>query len=107
SLLRGRLADVDGARRVRAVPVLGAAEVEHDHVALLDDAIALLVVRVRAVRARGDDRELDRGVAVRLQELGQLSGDLRLGPAGEARRRGVLEDGVRGRAGGGETRELL
>src|SRR4249919_3295040 len=50
SLLRGRLADVDGARRVRAVPVLGAAEVEHDHVALLDDAIALLVVRVRAVR---------------------------------------------------------
>src|SRR4051812_44513286 len=41
-LLRGRLAHVDGASHVRAVAILGAAEVEHDRVALLDDAIALL-----------------------------------------------------------------
>ena len=37
------------ARRVRSVAVHEAAEVEHDHVALLDDAGARLVVRVGAV----------------------------------------------------------
>ena len=56
ALLVGRLADVDGAGGVGAVAVLEAAEVEHDHVALLDDPVAHLVVRVGAVRARSRRR---------------------------------------------------
>jgi hypothetical protein len=60
ALLVGRLADVHGAGRVRAVAVLDAAEVEHDHVAVLDHALAHLVVGVGAVGPRADDRELDR-----------------------------------------------
>lgn len=55
-------ADVDRARGVGAVAVLEAAEVEDDHVAPLDDAVADLVVRVGSVGARGDDREVDLGV---------------------------------------------
>ena len=56
ALLGGRFADVDRARRVRAVAVLEAAEVEHDHVAVLDRAVAGLVVRVGAVGARSPRR---------------------------------------------------
>src|SRR6185436_2689417 len=57
ALLVGRLADVHAARGVRAVAVLQPAEVEDDHVAVLDPAVTRLVVRVGAVRARADDRE--------------------------------------------------
>jgi hypothetical protein len=39
--------------------VLEAAEVQDDHVALLDRALAHLVMRVGAVRARADDRDVD------------------------------------------------
>ena len=56
ALLVGRLADVDGAGGVGAVAVLEAAEVEHDHVAVLDHPVARLVVRVGAVRARSRRR---------------------------------------------------
>jgi hypothetical protein len=64
ALLVRRLADVDGPRRVRAVAVPEAAEVEHDHVAVLDLALAELVVRAGAVRARADDGEVDLRVSV-------------------------------------------
>src|SRR6185312_9256409 len=105
-LLLGWLADVDGAGRVRPVAVLRAAEVQDDHVALLDDAVALLVVGVRAVRAGGDDGELGPLVSVCDEEACELGGDLGLGPAGEAARRDLLEDGVRRGPGGGHPLEL-
>ena len=91
ALLVGRLADVDRAGRVRAVAVLEAAEVEHDHVAVLDRPLAGLVVRVGAVRARADDGEVDLRVAVLAQQLGEIGGDLglacgrRSGPRGSPR----------------------
>ena len=83
ALLVGRLADVHGAGRVGAVAVLDAAEVQHDHVAVLDHPLADLVVRVGAVGARADDGEVDLRVAVLAQQRGEVGGDLGLGPTGE------------------------
>ena len=59
AFLVGGLADMNRAGRVRSVAVLEAAEVEHHHVAVLDDPVAHLVVRVRAVGAGAHDGEVD------------------------------------------------
>ena len=88
ALLVGGLADVDRAARVGAVAVLEAAEVEDDHVALLDRPVARLVVRVGAVRPRADDGEVDLRVAVREEQRGQVGRHLVLGAA---RRSGRLQ----------------
>src|SRR3954452_325913 len=82
ALLRGRLADVDRARRVGAVAVLEPAEVEHDHVTRLDPPVARLVMRVGAVRARADDGEVDLAVAVLEEQRREIGGDLGLEPPG-------------------------
>ena len=78
ALLVGRLADVDRARGVRAVAVLEAAEVEDDHVAVLDHPLAGLVVRVGAVGSGADDGEVDLRVAVLAQQRGEVGGDVGL-----------------------------
>ena len=68
---------------VRAVAVHQAAEVEDDRVAVLDDPVAGLVVRVGAVRAGADDGEVDLLVPELAQQAGEVGGDLGLLPAGE------------------------
>ena len=103
----GRLADVDGAGRVRAVAVLDPAEVEHDHVAFLDHALAELVVGVGAVRARADDGEVDLRMSVLAEEAGEIGGDLALGAAGEAHLPDLLEARIGRGTRGGESFELL
>ena len=107
ALLVGRLAHVDCPRRVGAVPVLQPAEVEHDHVALLDHARAGLVMRVRAVRPRRDDGEVDAGMAVPQQELREVGGDVGLLPTREPELEEVGEGGVHGCSGCGHARQFL
>ena len=107
ALLVGRLADVDGAGRVRAVAVLDAAEVEDDHVAFLDHTLVELVVGVGAVRARADDGEVDLRMPVVAEEAGEVGGDLALAATRELTLGDLLEARVGGRAGGGEPLELV
>ena len=107
ALLVGRLAHVHRARRVRAVTVHDPAEVEDDHVALLDHARSELVVRVGAVRPRADEGELDLRVAVCLQGVGEVRRDLGLLPAGEAHLEDVVQRGVCSLSGGRESLELV
>src|SRR3954462_14085731 len=67
-----RLADVDGAGDVRPVAVAQPAQVEHDHVAHPDHPLAHVVVRVGAVGAGADDRELHARMPVPLEPGGEL-----------------------------------
>ena len=55
--------------RVAAVPVENAAEVQHERVAVFDDALGGLVMRRGRVRPGSDDREVDPVVAAREQQL--------------------------------------
>ena len=87
--------------------MLEAAEVEHHHVAVLDDAVAHLVVRVRPVRARADHGEVDLRVPEPAKERGQLVADLGLAPAGEAHLEDLAVRLVGGRPGCGEAAELV
>ena len=70
------LAHVDGPGCVGAVAVLQPAEIEHDHVALPNRAVAGLVMRVRAVRPGADDSEVDLRMAVLDEQTGEVGGDL-------------------------------
>src|SRR5690606_24389032 len=90
ALLVGGLPDVHGAGGVGAVAVLQAAEVEDDHVAVGDDAVAGLVVRVGAVGAGGDDGEVHAGVPVPQQQRGEVGGDVGLPAPGEGHRADLL-----------------
>ena len=83
AFLVGGFSHVDGARGVGAVAVLQAAEVEDDHVAVLDRAVAGLVVRVGAVRPGADDGEVDLRMAMVDEQGGEIGGDLGLLAAGE------------------------
>ena len=77
--LAGGCAEGDRARHVGVVAGEPGAEVELDHVALLQQAVAGLVVRLGGVLAEGDDR-VERqpvGALVQHQRL-ELPGDLLL-----------------------------
>ena len=89
-----RLAHMDGARSIRAVAVLEAAEVEHDHVAVLDRAVAGLVVRVGAVRPGASYGEVDLRMAVLDEQTGQVGGDLGFLAPREPHLKKLLEEGV-------------
>ena len=99
--------DVHGAGRVGPVAVLEAAEVEHDHVALLDRALAHLVMRVGAVGPGAHDGEVDLRVAVLAQQAGEIGGDLALGAPGELDADDLLEARVGGGARRGEALEFV
>ena len=107
ALLGGRLADVDGAGDVGGVAALDAAEVEHDHVALLDLSTRDLVVGVGAVRPGPHQRELDLGVAVLAQQVGEVGSDVELAAAREPDPQEVSEDGIQRGGAGGEQLELV
>src|SRR5690606_33967200 len=98
--------DVHGAGGVGAVAVLQAAEVEDDHVAVGDDAVAGLVLWAGAVGAVGDDGEVHAGVPVPLQQHGEVGGDVGLPAAGEGHRADLLDHGVGGGPGGGQQCRL-
>ena len=105
--LRARLADADGARGVGAVAVHEPAEVQDHGVALLDDPFAGLVVRVGAVGARPDDREVDLFVPELAQQPGEVGRDLVLAPTGEAQPEDLEEGGVGRRAGRRQPGQLV
>src|SRR5215217_7412477 len=75
----GALPDDDGPRDVRSVAVDEPAEVEDDRLAGADPAVARVVVRRRCVGPGRDDREVDRLVAVRAKQVGELGRDILLG----------------------------
>ena len=54
-IFRFRLPAEEGAGHVGAVPVLAAAHVDHDAVALFQRRVVRLVVGIRGVGAEGDD----------------------------------------------------
>ena len=107
AFLVGRFSYVHGAGDVRAVAVLDAAEVHHDHVPVLDHPLADLVMRVGAVGARADDREVDLRVAVLSEQPSQVGADLGFAPAGEAEPGDLLERGIDGLAGIRQALELI
>ena len=77
------LADGVGAGRVGAVAARHrAADVDHDRVAGLDHPVRQLVVRAGAVGPGADDHEVDGGVALGDDRLGDVPADLALGAAG-------------------------
>ena len=107
AFLVGRVADVDGARGVGAVAVHEPAEVQHDHVAVLDHPLPRLVVRVGPVGPGADDGEVDLRVAVVDEQAGEVGGDVCLPAAGEPHLQERLEARVRGRARGGQPFQLV
>ncbi len=97
---------MDRAGGVGAVAVLQTAEVEDDHVAALDDAVAHLVVRVGAVRSGGDDGEVDLGVTEAAEQVGEVGGDVGLVASAEGNLPDLLERCVCGRTRGRQQLQL-
>ena len=96
ALLGTRLAHAHGARHVGVVVVVQGAVVHDDHVALFDDALTGLGVRVGAVGAGGDDGAKREAVCpVREHVVLELDANLLLGEAGMDVAADVLESLVR------------
>ncbi len=95
-----RRTDEDGPRRVGAVAVSRAADVEHHGVTGLDHPITGFVVRAGAVRPGADDGEVRAVMAGRQQQVANARADLGLGASGEP----FGANGVHGLVGGSRRR---
>jgi hypothetical protein len=73
---------MDRPSGVRPVPVFQTPEGEDDHVTLLDDPLADLMVGVGSVRPGAHDGEVHLRVTELAQQAGMISGDLRLPATG-------------------------
>ncbi len=74
-------AEEEAARDVRFVFIEGAANVHHDHVAGIDDALGERVMREGAIRSRTDDGEISALGAILLEEAGDQFSHFALGHA--------------------------
>src|SRR5207247_7425935 len=90
-----RLPHRERARRIAVVPVELPAEVEHDRVALLEAAIAGLVVGRRGVGSSADDREVGPRVSVFDEQAPEIGRDLDLRATAEWHRTEIVVGPVR------------
>ena len=92
---------------VRAVAAQRAADVEHDRLTRLDDALGGLVVRRCRVRAGAHDREVRLLVAFGDESLADLPGHVGLRPSDQPPARDLADHAVGGLRGQAQERDLV